>query len=950
MNQDTFHEQLKALIAGYSEKAASAYSQAAPEVLALLSTEAARRWVEMGCSLAHSSATAGVKYFRESPEIIKAIINASGNKAYVQPALEIGLTLAAKDYGIALEYFRQCPQVFPKIGVEGLQDWAHIATDLASQSDPVGYGTAIEYLKESPLILDHLSLTHLPFWARLGLVLATKDQKNKDFLALEYFRVSAELLGHVTRELRPILLEIALPLANTSSKLAMEFLKQCPAIVTLLNGIQIQNAVLNICKTLAQIAPTVVPVFISHSLEALTLTEGSLTQFQQWAQKGVEISRTNPERAGAYFSLKLKISHDALSQLSSGVFLKDISRMLRYYAEGLSGKPVEIKPGAGPTGQPTTPDGVITLPDKIAFFPQSADNFRFYKVMVFHEAGHLEFRSYDPVSPLVLNDLRDDLEMGLKQALNVFLSNIQPGARVAVQKLLDHLPDTVLAKSLWIIVEEGRIDYLLRHEYIGIQRDMDFVIGQQLRGRPSLSELPPRQAILEALLQLSVADQAEVPLGIADLVSKAYAILKMVQHPASTVDDSLKATCSLYMLIKKYLQGLKEETVSDKEKPMVETSPDETVGIGHGLLDNLAYRNPLDLQDTETPSTPKTSADQSPPMLKETTVPQQPGEHSSRIEITQAISLPMHPERSQENIYYYDEWDIASGDYKPLWCRLEEKILQAVTSESVDRIKEEYGAITSLLKRYFEYLRPQAFKKIKNQEYGEEIDIESAIDSLVERKAGFSSSNRVYSLRQKKTRDVCAAFLIDMSGSTSQQIGSVSQSSQSHKRVIDVEKEGLLLLGEALEAIGDEFAMFGFSGHSRNQVSFYKIKEFDEAYGEFVRQKIGAIESQGQNRDGTAIRHTTAKLLGRPAKIKLLILLSDGKPLDENYNGVHALEDTRMALREARTQGVHPFCITVDRDAREYIHEMYDQVSYTIISNITTLPQKLPRIYKQLTT
>ncbi len=950
MSQDTFQEQLRALIAGYSEKAASAYSQAAPEVLPLLSAEAARRWVEMGCSLAHASATAGVKYFRESPEIIKAF----GNKTNVQPALETGLALAARDYGIALEYLRQCSRVLPKIGVEGLQDWARIAADLASQSDSVGYGTAIEYLKESPQVLDHLFLAHLSLWAQLGLVLATEDQKNKDFLALEYFRVSSELFGLVNRELRPILLEIALPLAKTSSKLAMEFLKHCPAILALLNSLQVQKAVLDICKTLAQTAPTVAPVFISHTVEALTLTEGSLTQFQQWAQKGIEIARTNPERAGAYFSLKLKIAHDALSQLSRGIFLKDISRMLRYYAEGLCGKPVEIKPGAGPTGQPTTPDGVITLPEKITFFPQSEDNFRFYKVMAFHEAGHLEFGSYNPVLSSVLNDIQDDPEVDLKQAFDVFLSNIQPGDRVPVQSLLDHFPDTLLAKNLWMIVEEGRIDYLLRHEYMGIRGDMDFVIVQQLRGRPPLSELPTRQAILEALLQLSVADSSEVPLGIADLVSKAYAILKMVQHPTSTVDDSLKATCALYVLIKKYLQGLKEETVSDEEKSTVDPpeadSPDETVGMGHGALDNLAYRNPLDLHDTTTPFTPKTLSDQPPPILKETAVPQQSEEHIPRKETTQTTSLSMHPERSQEGIYYYDEWDIASGDYRPRWCRLEEKMLEAGSMESVESIREEYGAITSLLRRYFEYLRPQAFKKIKKQEYGEEIDIEAAIDSLVERKAGFSPSSRVYSLRQKKVRDVSAAFLIDMSGSTNQQIGSLSQGWRGTQRVIDVEKEGLLLLAEALEAIGDEFAMFGFSGHSRNQVNFYKIKDFDEAYGELVRRKIGAIESQGQNRDGTAIRHTTAKLLGRLAKIKLLILLSDGKPLDEDYKGVHAIEDTRMALREARARGIHPFCITVDRDASEYIHEMYDQVSYTIISNITTLPQRLPRIYKQLTT
>jgi hypothetical protein len=948
--EDPKIEQLRVLIAGYSEKAASAYSQATPVVLPLLSPTATKCWAELGCTIAQASATAAVKFFRESPEIIKAFRDRSD----IQSALEIGLRLAAQDYGIALEYFRQCPLVVPKIGLQGLQDWAQIATEIANQSDTVGYGTAIEYLKESPKALDYLTLGQLSLWAQLGQVLALEDQKNKDFLALEYFRISPELLGQVLfKEVRPILLEISLSLAKTSSKLAMDFLKQCPQILMLLNGLKIQSAVLDIGKTLAQVAPTVVPVLISHCAEALMLAEGSLTQFQQWAVQGIEIARTNPERAGAYFSLKLKISHDALRQLSRGVFLKDISRTLRYYAEGLSGKPLEIK--AGSTGLPTTPDGVITLPEKITFFTDPEDNFRFYKVMTFHEAGHLEFGSYDPVSCHVINGMEDETEVGLKQALKTLLAGVDQGSRIPVQKLLEHFPDPALAKDLWMIVEEGRIDYLLRHEYGGIQKDMDFVITQQMKGRPVVSELPPRPAILEALLQLSVADTTEVPLGIADVVDKAYAVLKTVQHPTATVDDSLKAVCSLYVFIKKYLQGLKEESADDPKKSMTDPpkadAPEEMLAMGHGSLNNLPYRNPLDLQDSSKLATTKSSLKRPPsPMLKETTALQHAGETIPEKDNLQVVTSPIHPaEPAGEGVYYYDEWDIASGDYRSRWCRLEEKTLETVSPEVMDKIKREYGGVISLLRRYFEYLRPQAFKKIKKQEYGEEIDLESAIDSLTERMAGLPPSDRVYSLRQKKTRDVSAAFLIDMSGSTCQQIGSASNW-QVSKRVIDVEKEGLLLLGEALEAIGDEFAMFGFSGHSRNQVNFYKIKDFDEGYGDAVRQRIGAIQPQGQNRDGTAIRHVTAKLLERPAKIKLLILLSDGKPLDEEYNGIHALEDTRMALREARTQGVHPFCITVDRDAREYIQEMYDQVSYTIISNITTLPQRLPRIYKQLTT
>lgn len=946
MNQEAARtEQLRSLIAGYSERAAAAYSEAAHAVLPLLSSQAAQRWVEWGCILAQASATAAVKYFRESPEILRAI----PDKTDTQIVLETGQELAAEDYGISVEYFRQSPEVLRKIGGQGLREWAGIAADLVRQSDSVGYGTAIEYLKESPKILELLALSHLSAWARVGLVLAQEDLKNKDFLSLEYFRISPELLRMVAfQELRPLLLEITLPLAMTSSKLAMDFLKSVPTILPLLNGLQSQMAVLEIAKSLAAVTPTVVPDFIGHSHKALALADGSLSRFEQWAKKGVEIAQINPERAAAYFSLKLKIAHDTLRQLSTGVFLKDISKTLRLYAEALCGRPVEIR--AGMTGQPTTPEGIITLPEKIDLFTKLEDNFRFYKVMTFHEAGHLEFKSYDPVSPLVFQDLDAETQNGLDQALEIQIDPRQ--ATVApIQALLDRFADPTLARDLWMITEECRIDYLLRSEYQGIRGDMDFVLSQQLKGRPVISELPVRQAILESLLQLSVADTAEVPLGIAEVVSQAYEILKTVKHSAATVNDSLKAIYRLYLLIQRQIQDVKDEGSTERAEPPTQVPPEKISGVSHGILDNLSYRNPLEIQGTHQPGDLKPSLDQPPPpTLQETAAPQQPRNNIRSRETGQPSSTPAGSKTSQEGIYFYDEWDTDAGDYKPRWCCLEEKSLEGHCSDLVDRVKSEYGPMISLLRRHFEHLRPEGFKKVKKQEYGEEIDLESALDSILECKAGFSPSDRVYSLRLKKSRAVATAFLIDMSGSTHQQIGGPFPGAREKgRRVIDVEKEGLLLLCEAVDALGDEFAIYGFSGHSRNQVNFYRIKDFDEDYTGPVQNRIGAIEPGGQNRDGAAIRHVTAKLLGHPAKTKLLILLSDGKPLDEDYQGVYSLEDTRMALREARILGIHPFCITVDRDASEYIRELYSEVSYTIIDNILSLPQRLPRIYKQLT-
>ncbi len=130
-------------------------------------------------------------------------------------------------------------------------------------------------------------------------------------------------------------------------------------------------------------------------------------------------------------------------------------------------------------------------------------------------------------------------------------------------------------------------------------------------------------------------------------------------------------------------------------------------------------------------------------------------------------------------------------------------------------------------------------------------------------------------------------------------------------------------------------------------------KEFEERYSQAVRQRIGAMSGRLENRDGTAIRHTVRKLLAQPARVRLLILLSDGRPLDcgcRQYFERYAQEDTRMALREARRQHIHPFCITVDRQAQRYLSRMYGQVQYTIIDQVSALPHRLPNIYRRLTT
>jgi len=131
-------------------------------------------------------------------------------------------------------------------------------------------------------------------------------------------------------------------------------------------------------------------------------------------------------------------------------------------------------------------------------------------------------------------------------------------------------------------------------------------------------------------------------------------------------------------------------------------------------------------------------------------------------------------------------------------------------------------------------------------------------------------------------------------------------------------------------------------------VDFIILKDFDERLGTTTACRLGALAPRRQNRDGAAIRHATAKLRGREAKARLLVVLNDGRPLDGTYKDEYALEDTKMALREARQHGIHPFCITIDREADDYLRRMCGEVQYAVIDLVEALPSRLPHIYRRL--
>ncbi len=940
--EDADRKALRARIDVVSSKAAAVFDDVVADVERRLPPDALARWVELGCVIASGSSPAAIKYFRESPALFEHI-----EPAAIASALGAALRLGREAPHAALEVMRHAPDLTRRLDPAALEQWAVIGADVARQD----YGTAIEYVKESAGLAGLIPVADFALWADVGLRLAREDVTVKDFLALDYFRSSAEWLERIPHpSLRPLALALADRLAAAEptpggaqrpGQAALDVLRHAPVLLRALPSIEGRRALLSLGLTVADRAPSLAREFLRHAPEVVALVEGSVARFTEWVEEGLAIARTHLERAEAYFALRSRQAVEVAGRLSRGILLRDVQSTLTFYAEALCGRPVEIRPGTGASSALADGGGVITLPDKITVYATPEENFRFYKVLTLHEAGHLEFGTYDPLPPRVLEWFAE------------------PGAAAPkegpLRSLLDRFPDPGLAQNLWTIVEEARVDYLLRREYPGIAGDVDRVLFEQLRGRPKPDTLPRRAAILEVLLQLSVADTADVPLPLLDVVGQAYELIKRVRAPGATAEDALRIVIDLYPVVADGLDG--PDPVSTETPPASDAPPDfDQLAMGHAPIERFAFRDSLTPPAFRAEQRGGAPAEDRQPTIR-VEDDRSRDEASASVRESDGADNAVSAGSAGGAGAWYDEWDLGAQEYRRRWCRVTERIADEGADDEVEAILARARGIIASLRRRFEVLRPEAFRKVARQAEGEDIDLDAATAAAVDRRAGLTPSDRLYVRREKKTRDVSVAFLVDASGSTGRQLAGASSvtldsclASDRPRRVIDVEREGLILLAEALDALGDEFALFAFSGQSRLGVDCLVIKDFETPPGPAVRHRLGGLRPMGQNRDGAAIRHVARRLSRRPAAVKLLIVLSDGRPLDDGYEGPYALDDTKFALREVRALGIRPFCITVDDAAPRYIEAMYGEVGYTIIDDVATLPARLPSLYKRLTT
>ena len=728
----------------------------------------------------------------------------------------------------------------------------------------------------------------------------------------------------------------------------------------------------------------------------------TLEQFEKWIDTGIRETAADSQKARrSYFALETRQSNSILQNTRAGLHLEDIQTILRIYIEGLTGKAVEIAALSNVPQESRIGDGkTIYLPAAVAEFDDEDKDFRLYKVLAAHGAGQIEFGTFDKDSVglrAAFAELSALYEATAEQrdafSLAGYIEDVQTGEKSEgtgrkrseqrvlprdsdYRTVLKAFPEPRLARKIFGTMENARIDAQLRHTYRGLRKDLDLMREFLRSSRPYIFDVPAHQVPFELLFQITlcggatddarqfygqvvseiegvVADyvgvnrrHAETPRTIDENAETALetfsAASGLDDESLPTVADSIMATSRVYNLFQNISPEQTQEAESDSEEEKSEYAYEDKES-GEAVTEEQIKREerPKDAQDIRDLFNAWNNLDDE-------------GEPDD-LQGSEAWSQHEMPEQSLESddvAFAYDEWDRELNDYRVGWSRVIEKKVKQGDRNFVELARSRYRGVISSIRHQFQLMKPENLTRINRELDGEDYDLNALVEFVIDRKADGRQSENIYTKRLRKQRDVAVSILLDQSSSTARTItrNPLQPYTYPGRRIIEIEKEGLVLMSEALEAVGDVYSINGFTSEGRRNVKFYVVKDFGEKYSEEIERRIGGITFQNNTRLGAAVRHASHKLLRQEARTKLLIILTDGRPYDHDYGDArYAREDVREALIEAKISGITPFCITIDRESEAELKDLYGDVGYTIIDDVLSLPERMPNIYRRLT-
>jgi len=622
------------------------------------------------------------------------------------------------------------------------------------------------------------------------------------------------------------------------------------------------------------------------------------------------------------------------------IALKDQLPRLTAYAAGLSGDDLTLRAST----EIYTDTETIYLPHEISIFADAESNLLFYKFIIAVQCGFICLGS-------------------LGKQLLIYQSNHQDNALKSTgDTFLSSFANQPLAQDIYQLAEFSRVALLLKNEYPGLTRQATPLITKLLSNRAANQTAAGR--LIEGWFSSAlVADSAEP----AD-AAHSRILVEQLYNQIETVDEEYESFSFLPFMSRFNLEEsqtvfnnrvtrnkkkfetlfalfLSTHKMTTSEKPETEGTPE--------AIDSAR----LQLSNTSSNEKKKETSDQIVIDNKRAKLPDDILDLVKQIE-NDLGSLPQSyvsaafgisggginkaegerhiPRTASSEFLPYDEWDYRRQGYRKNWCSLRERELTGVQSDFIPQTLKKYHGQLQRIKRQFELMYTQE-RFARRRRSGDDIDLDALIDSLGDQCAGLPPSENLFIQLIRDQRSISTLFLVDMSNSTEGWVGHTI-------------KEALVLLCEAMEMVGDAYGIYGFSGMRRMRSEVYRIKEISDRYDTSVKERLAAIGPKEYTRMGPPIRHMIKQFAEIDTRVRLLVILSDGKPEDyDDYKHQYAIEDTRKALAEAKGQGIHTYCITIDKEAHDYLEHLFGSGNYTFVPTVELLPSRLTEIYRLLT-
>jgi len=291
----------------------------------------------------------------------------------------------------------------------------------------------------------------------------------------------------------------------------------------------------------------------------------------------------------------------------------------------------------------------------------------------------------------------------------------------------------------------------------------------------------------------------------------------------------------------------------------------------------------------------------------------------------------------------YPEWDSASQSYRPDWVSVYEALHPGGNASTIDALLVQHSTLARQLEKLLDLLKPHNRTRIRYQEDGSELDLDIAVRSLIDWRAGAQPDPRILMSHRTAERSISVLVLLDVSQSLNDAVPGTGQTR------LELSQQAVALLAWAMDRLGDPFALAGFHSNTRHDVRYQHIKGFGERWNDVPKARLAAMHAAYSTRMGAALRHGSRTLGGQSTDKKLLLVLTDGRPSDVDVPDEWSLvDDTRMAVQELAHQGIHTHCISLDPQADTYVHAMFGQHA-TIIDRVEQLPERLTRLFLSLT-